>query len=154
MAIKSDCEIKINNLGEELHHAYLLKTKKGSDLIQIVNILNNLKSFYTDNNIELTLKRKLSSLLLKEKLVFDSADFGNNLNDITRIIYGFTSEKQSMELVRSKEPMVDDASEKATETMASTISSYLTDQVHDYLTEFAVITANVKTINVNGLASY
>ncbi|GAA4309081.1 hypothetical protein GCM10023143_16890 [Compostibacter hankyongensis] len=155
LAIKDDCETKINTLGEELHKAYILGVKKDQDLDQIAMQLTDLKSFYTSKEIDLTAKRQLSALLLKEKLIFDTAGFSNNLNEVAQIIYGLSVEKYAIQIKAKAGEGSPDLRENKSPYKAivsriekrsgQVISSALFTRLHHFLTEFARLCISIKT---------
>lgn len=89
LAIKYNCEQRINILGTELHNAYSFTVSQKVNLDQAAMIISQLGNLY--EHADLITKRKLLNLLLTRNLIYDETLFCRNLNIETQIIYSLYS---------------------------------------------------------------
>jgi site-specific DNA recombinase len=89
LAIKQDCEQRINALGSELHNAYAITLKYEQDLNTGRKQFSELLDLYEHS--DLVLKRQLIGLLLTEKTIFNGLDFYSNLNLAAQVVYRVTN---------------------------------------------------------------
>lgn len=85
LIIKSNCENQIKAISVELNRSYSLAGKLKKRIRKTVIHFSNPGSLY--ENADVSTKRKLVTLFIKENMVFDENCFGNNLNNTIRIIY-------------------------------------------------------------------
>jgi len=94
LAIKIDCEQRINVLGSELHSAYAFTLKKQQKLELASLQLSQLLRLYELS--DLNIQRKLIALLLNDKVIFDGSDFNRCLTPAAQIIYNLRNSKAAL----------------------------------------------------------
>jgi len=99
LAIKSDCEKQIGNLGRELNNIYMLGIKNKAAISDMVKRLSDPSSLFT--TVDVIYTRELISLLLKEDLIFDEECFCNNMSEAAKVIYSECSVHDDKEIIQS-----------------------------------------------------